>query len=133
MMSDSQSHQWFFYKPPQSHSPGVTRLLMIFLFLNKYSRYKNQNVSLKTRTTVPTVANKIVHSIKISYIQYNNNIIKNNNNHNFLTISLFFIYIYIYIYIRVVQKVISFTHILNLLHAFYLCIGLTCTEINTEI
>ena len=35
-------------------------------------------------------------------------------------------------YIRFVQKVLSLTRILDLSHAFNICIGLTYTEINTE-
>ena len=37
------------------------------------------------------------------------------------------------IYIRVVQKVLSLTEILDLLRPSYLCMALTCTDINTEI
>ena len=37
------------------------------------------------------------------------------------------------IYMRVIQKVLSLTQVLVLLHSFQLCVALTCTEIQKEI
>ena len=60
-----------------------------------------------------------------------------------ITSLLTFVYIYIYIYIyiciyththtNIVQKVLSLTQILNLLHISHLWMGLTCIKIKTDI